>query len=102
MLKAKISPSLMCADLTEIKSTLRVFEECGVEYLHADVMDGVYVPNFMLCDGIMRQIRKHTKIPFDYHLMISEPERKLDWFELKENDIVTVHEESAPPNDPAR
>lgn len=96
MLKGKISPSLMCADITDIRSVLETFKKCGVEYLHIDVMDGVFVPNLMLSDGVMRQIRKFTDIPFDYHLMITDPETKIDWFDLKQSDIVSVHFESTP------
>ena len=90
MLKSKISPSLMCADFTDIKNVLKTFEEEGIEYLHIDVMDGEFVPNFMLSDSVTRQFRKYTNIPYDYHLMINSPEDKLDWFDIKENDLVAI------------
>ena len=94
MLKGKISPSLMCADFTEIKSTLDCFAESGIEYLHIDIMDGQFVPNIMLSDCVVQSLRNYTRIPFDYHLMIDDPENKLDWFSFKDNDLVSVHYES--------
>lgn len=94
MLKSKISPSLMCADFTEIKTVLHEFEKGEIEYLHLDVMDGVFVPNLMLSDALLRQFRKITNIPYDYHLMITEPEHKIDWFELRENDMMAIHYEA--------
>ena len=60
MIKGKISPSMMCADFTELKQTLEVFERCGVEYLHLDIMDGHFVPNITLGESLIRQIRKIT------------------------------------------
>ena len=96
MIKGKISPSMMCADFTELKQTLEVFERCGVEYLHLDIMDGHFVPNITLGESLIRQIRKITEIPFDYHLMITDPEMKIDWFDLREGDLMSVHYESTP------
>ncbi len=94
MLESKISPSLMCADFTKIEEVLNKFAKGGIEYLHLDVMDGVFVSNFMLSDSLLRQFRKITNIPYDYHLMITEPEHKIDWFELKENDMMAIHYEA--------
>lgn len=94
MLKGKISPSLMCADFTDIKSTLDCFAESGIEYLHIDIMDGQFVPNITLSDCVVQSLRNYTRIPFDYHLMIDDPENKLDWFSFKDNDLVSVHYES--------
>ncbi len=86
----------MCADVTQIREVLDTFSKCKIEYLHVDVMDGVFVPNLMLSDTTMRQIRKLTDIPFDYHLMITSPEDKISWFDLKEGDVMTIHYESTP------
>lgn len=91
---SKISPSMMCADITKIKETIESFEKNKIDYLHIDIMDGLFVPNFMLGTDYIKRLRKITTIPMDIHLMIDKPEDKLDWFEIKENDIVSVHAES--------
>lgn len=96
MLKGKISASLMCSDLTDVRTGLKALEEGGVEFLHVDVMDGVFVPNIMLSESVVKQYRPLTEIPFDYHLMITEPEQKLSWFGFREGDMVSVHFESTP------
>lgn len=90
----KISPSMMCADIAELIPTLRAFEDCGIEYLHIDIMDGHFVPNFTLGTDYCKALKKLTAIPLDIHLMIEKPEEKLSWFEFGENDIVSVHAES--------
>ncbi len=84
----------MCADICELKGTVDEFEKCGIEYLHIDIMDGIFVPNFTLGTDYCRSLKKITDIPLDIHLMITEPEKKLDWFEFGEGDIVSVHAES--------
>ena len=84
----------MCADLFNLDSQLKELEANNIEYLHMDIMDGVFVPNITLSNDICNQIRKHTSIPFDYHLMITNPENKVDWFEIKENDMVSAHIEA--------
>ena len=89
-----ISPSMMCVDFTAIKETVAAFEKNGIEYLHIDIMDGVFVPNFTLGTDFCRKLKQITSIPLDIHLMIDEPERKLDWFPVGEGDIVSIHTES--------
>ncbi|MCL2164414.1 MAG: ribulose-phosphate 3-epimerase [Oscillospiraceae bacterium] len=92
----KISSSMMCCDLLELGSTLGEFEKAGVEYLHIDVMDGVFVPNYSLGTDYIRMLRRHTSIPLDIHLMIMNPEAKLNWFDFQPNDFISVHYESTP------
>ncbi len=94
MLKNKLSPSMMCADPMKLSDTLDDFQKCGVEYLHIDVMDGEFVPNFTLGTDYCRILKKNTDIPLDIHLMINDPENKLSWFDFGEGDYVSVHVES--------
>lgn len=85
---------MMCSDLIDLKETLKVFEEEGVEYLHIDMMDGTFVPNFGLGVDYIRGLRKLTNIPLDLHLMIKDPEYKFQWIGIKDTDIVSIHYES--------
>ena len=93
-MNGKIAPSMMCADILRLQPVLETFEKTGIEYLHIDIMDGTFVPNYTLGTDYCRNLKKVSKIPLDIHLMIVEPERKLDWFEFGEGDYVSVHEES--------
>jgi len=92
--KGMISASMMCADLVNLKETIKVFEEENVEYLHIDVMDGEFVPNFGLGVDYIRALRGLTNIPLDLHLMILNPEYKLQWIGIKDTDVVSIHYES--------
>lgn len=94
-MNSKISASMMCSDLIDVKETIAIFEKEGVEYLHIDVMDGTFVPNFGLGVDYIRGLRKLTEIPLDLHLMIKDPEYKLQWIGIKETDIVSIHYESS-------
>lgn len=94
MRKSEISASMMCADLVNLKETIHTFESAKVEYLHIDVMDGEFVPNFGLGVDYIRGLRELTDIPLDLHLMIKDPEYKLQWIGIKETDIVSIHYES--------
>lgn len=93
--KGKISASMMCSDLINLKETLSVFEAQGVEYLHIDMMDGAFVPNFGLGVDYIRGLRRLTDIPLDLHLMIQNPEYKIQWIGIMPTDIVSIHYESS-------
>lgn len=94
MKKSEISASMMCSDLIDLKDTIKIFEEEGIEYLHIDVMDGTFVPNFGLGVDYIRGLRKLTNIPLDIHLMVKDPEYKLHWLGIKESDVISIHYES--------
>lgn len=85
----------MCSDLVNLQQTIRTFEQQGIEHLHIDVMDGNFVPNFGLGVDYIRSLRKLTTIPLDLHLMIKDPEYKLQWIGIEPTDIVSIHYESS-------
>ena len=89
-----LAPSMMCAQIDKLDETLCAFEKAGIEYLHIDVMDGCFVPNLMLGTDYVKQLRKLTSIPLDIHLMITEPEKKISWFDFQPGEFVSVHHES--------
>ena len=93
-MKGKISPSMMCADWMHLKNTLEIMEQAGIEYLHIDVMDGVFVPNYTLGPDYCKAMKANCAIPLDLHLMVERPEEKLEYFPIGEGDIVAVHAES--------
>lgn len=93
-MEKKISPSLMCADFLHLGDELKALEKYGIEYLHVDIMDGVFVSNYTLGTDFIKKIHRATDIPLDLHLMIDHPDTKLDWFEFKEGDYVSVHYEA--------
>ena len=94
MLPGKISPSMMCADILRTESILKEFENNAVPYLHIDIMDGMFVPNYALGADYCKALKKATRIPLDIHLMVEKPEDKLEWFPFGAGDIVSVHAES--------
>lgn len=94
MHKSEISASMMCSDLIDLKETIRIFEEECIDYLHIDMMDGTFVPNFGLGVDYIRGLRKLTNIPLDIHLMVKDPEYKFPWIGLLSTDTVSIHYES--------
>ena len=90
----KISASMMCSKLIDLKETIQVFEQEKIDYLHIDIMDGEFVPNFGLGVDYIKGLRELTDIPLDLHLMIKNPEYKLQWLGIKSSDIVSIHYES--------
>ena len=95
MSEGMISPSVMCmSEWGDCKSRFEIFEKSGIEMLHADVMDGIFVSNLMLGTESIKNIRKVSKIPLDIHLMIEKPENKLGWFDIKPGEYVSIHAES--------
>lgn len=90
----KIAPSMMCSGLCDLRSNLDVFKKLNIEYLHMDVMDGVFVPNIQLGTEYIKSLRRESDIKLDIHLMITQPEYKLDWFDIQPGEYVSVHYES--------
>ena len=90
----KLSPSMMCVDFAKMQETVDTFAREGVEYLHVDIMDGEFVPNFTLGVDFCQKLRMMSKIPLDIHLMITKPENKLEWFTPQPGEYISVHWES--------
>jgi ribulose-phosphate 3-epimerase len=91
----KIAPSMMCADFLGIKKVLDIFIEQKIDYLHVDIMDGHYVPNFTLGKDFCRAIASYTDIPLDIHLMIENPDQFIGDFALFKNAVVCFHPETS-------
>ena len=93
-MKAEISASMMCANFLDIESDLLALEEASIEYLHFDIMDGSFVPNYTLGPCFLNDLRGNTNMTYDIHLMVERPEEKLAFFDIKEGDFVSVHYEA--------
>lgn len=91
-----IAPSILSADFTRLGEEIRLAEEAGADMIHIDVMDGHFVPNISVGQEVVRGIRKATRLPFDVHLMIEDPDRYISDFVNAGADIITVHLEAAP------
>ncbi len=94
-MKRQLSVSMMCIDYGNLSETLKMFEDNHVDYLHIDIMDGHFVPNLMLGTTYVEWLRKATKIPIDFHFMVENAATDLEWFPIREGDIVTIHVESS-------
>ena len=90
----KIAPSILAADYANFASELKRIEETSAEYLHIDIMDGQFVPNITFGADVVASMRKHSKLVFDCHLMVVNPERFVDAFAQAGADIMTIHAES--------
>ena len=90
----QISPSLMCVDFLHLEQEIRTLEKYGTNWLHIDVMDGHYVPNFALGIDFCRALATTTHIPFDVHLMVEHPERHIEPFAELPNARLTFHPET--------
>lgn len=91
MNKVIIAPSILTASFSNLEATIREFEEAGCDYLHLDIMDGVFVPNITFGHKIVADIKKITNLPMDAHLMIVNPENHIDNFAKSGCDMISVH-----------
>jgi ribulose-phosphate 3-epimerase len=89
-----LSPSLLNADFTDLKTALAQIEAGGAHYAHLDIMDGHFVPNLTFGPPVVERIRQRTQLPIDCHLMVSNPEFMVPLFAKAGADLLTVHAES--------
>ena len=90
----KVSPSILSADFVNLERDIRALAPAGADYVHVDVMDGIFVPNITIGIPVVAAIRKITDLPLDVHLMIDRPLRYVDEFCKAGSDILTVHVEA--------
>ncbi|MBP2031612.1 ribulose-phosphate 3-epimerase [Clostridium algifaecis] len=90
----KIAPSILSADFSKLGSDIEKLDKFGADFIHIDVMDGMFVPNISFGIPVIKSIKKITNIPFDVHLMIEEPSRYIEDFVEAGADIITVHFEA--------
>jgi ribulose-phosphate 3-epimerase len=91
--RIKIAPSMMCADFLNLKTQLELFEKMGLDYLHVDIMDGHYVPNFTLGPDFCRALDRGSSIPLDIHLMTEDVDSYVPAFAGFEGAVVSFHPE---------
>lgn len=90
----KVSPSILSADFVNLERDIRALTPAGADYVHVDVMDGLFVPNITIGIPVVAAIRKITELPLDVHLMIDRPIRYIDDFCKAGSDILTIHVEA--------
>jgi ribulose-phosphate 3-epimerase len=90
----KISASAMCFDWKNVGFQLRELEEAQIDYLHFDLIDGVFAPDFGFGSSVINSIRETCSIPAEYHLMVENPSRILSTLQIRSEDIITIHQEA--------
>lgn len=90
-----IAPSILAADFANLQREVLMLNESQADWIHVDVMDGVFVPNISFGIPVIKAIKKHAKKPLDVHLMIVQPERYIETFKEAGADILSVHIEAS-------
>lgn len=93
--KIKFSASAMCFDWLNVRNQINELEKLNIDYLHIDMIDGNFIPDFTMGSSIINSLRSGTKLPFYYHLMVDEPRRIFDSLTIKKKDILAIHQEAS-------
>lgn len=91
----ELSASIMCADWLYLNEQIIELEQNDIDYIHYDIVDGIFAPDFTMGTAIINTIRENTKLRGHYHLMVEEPMRLFSNFELNKNEIFTIHQETS-------
>jgi len=91
-----IAPSLLAADFSRLAEEVQAIEKAGADWLHLDIMDGHFVPNISYGPVVLKALRKHTRMPFDTHLMIAPADQYLQAFKDAGADHIMIHAEAGP------
>ena len=94
---AKIAPSLLSADFANLERDIHNIEEMGADWVHVDVMDGIFVPNISIGIPVVKALRPVTALPLDVHLLIARPSRYIEEFVKAGADWLTIHVEADQP-----
>lgn len=90
----KIAPSILASDFARLGAQVELATAAGADYIHIDVMDGHFVPNLTFGPVVVKSIRRYSKLPFDVHLMVENPEHYVSEFVSAGANLVTVHVEA--------
>ena len=89
-----ISPSLLSADFANLERDVKMLNESSADFIHLDIMDGVFVPNISFGMPVVEAVSRHSEKPLDVHLMIVEPERYTEQFARLGANVITIHQEA--------
>lgn len=92
----QLAPSILAADFSELHKQVKQIENGGAHFVHVDVMDGHFVPNISFGAVVMKSLMGKTRLPFDVHLMIENPDQYLEDFVTDQTEFITVHAEACP------
>lgn len=90
----ELAPSILSADFSKLGEDVSSIEKGGADLIHVDVMDGHFVPNISFGSAVMKSLNKITKLPYDVHLMIENPDKYLEDFVTEKTEYITVHQEA--------
>ena len=93
---ARIAPSVLAADFANLEKEITMLNESEADWIHVDIMDGVFVPNLSMGLPVVQAIQRHAKKPLDVHLMIVQPERYVEAFQKAGAHVISVHVEACP------
>ncbi|MBU3935619.1 ribulose-phosphate 3-epimerase [Patescibacteria group bacterium] len=98
MIKPKflLSASIICSDFSNLKHDLKLLKKGGIDLIHVDIMDGIFVPRLGVFPEIIKTIKKYTSIPLDLHLMIINPENHIPTLICSGADFISIHAEACP------